>query len=292
MKIQKIFEKKSKTFSFEFFPPKSTRANIEFGINLGQLLRLSPDFVSVTYGAGGSHQEATFDLVDYIQNKHELTTMVHYTCVGADEQKIKTDLDYLQGIGIENFMLLRGDPPKGESSFKIQESGFNNASDLVAYAKTITDATLGVAGYPEKHPEAVDMNSDISYLKNKMEQGGDFIVTQMFFDNDAYFSFVERCRKAGIKARIIPGIMPITNFKQIKRFSSMVNAHIPDEIINAMEPLQDSPDKMYKVGVYLALKQCMELLERGAPGLHFYTLNKSRATVDIFEALPEWLKRS
>ncbi|GJM59513.1 methylenetetrahydrofolate reductase [NAD(P)H] [Persicobacter diffluens] len=291
MKITEIFEKKSKTFSFEFFPPKSLKANIEFGINLGQLLKLSPDFVSVTYGAGGSHQNASFDLVDYIQNKHQLTTMAHYTCVGANEERIKADLDYLQGLGVENLMLLRGDPPKGQSTFEKQESGFNNASDLVAFAAKNGQSAIGVAGYPEKHPEADNMASDIDYLKYKMDQGADFVVTQMFFDNDFYFSFVEKCRQAGITARIIPGIMPITNYNQIKRFSEMVNANIPQRIVNALEPIKDSPEKMYTAGVYLALKQCMELLERGAPGLHFYTLNKSRATVEIFEAIPEWLKR-
>ncbi|BDD06326.1 methylenetetrahydrofolate reductase [NAD(P)H] [Aureibacter tunicatorum] len=290
IKIEEIFKEKEKTFSFEFFPPKNFKATIEFGINVGQLLKLSPDFVSVTYGAGGSNQKATFDLVDYLQNQIGLTTMAHYTCINATKDKIKSDLAYLDEVGIKNLMLLRGDPPKGEDTFVKSEGGFNYASELISYANSLGEYSIGVAGYPEKHPEAVSLDADIDNLKRKVDAGGDFIVTQMFYDNQRYYDFVDRCREKGIKARIIPGIMPITNFSQIKRFSEMVGTEIPQEIVNAFAPYKDNKKKMYELGIYLGLKQCIELLENGAPGLHFYTLNKSRATVDIFESIPKILK--
>lgn len=287
MRITEIFEYHAKTFSFEFFPPRNYQSILELGINVGQLLKLSPSFVSVTYGAGGSTQDLSFDLVDYIQNKIGLTAMAHYTCIGANRDKVKNDLDYLISRGIENLMLLRGDLPS--EGFEGLDSHFRHASDLVPIATALNAFSIGVAGYPETHPESPDTGEDIRWMKHKVDQGADFIVTQMFFNNDLYFDFVEKARAANITKRIIPGIMPITNYKQINKFIKMSNASIPEWIIARMEPIQDDEKKMYRTGVEIAINQCIDLLKRGAPGLHFYTLNKSRATVDIFSSIPHGL---
>ena len=287
MKITDIFIKQKKTYSFEFFPPKNYSSTLELGINIGQLIKLSPSFVSVTYGAGGTTQDLSFDLIDYIQNKIGLTAMAHYTCINATRDKVENDLDLLYKKNIKNLMLLRGDlPGKGFAGLN-QE--FQHASDLIALAKSKNQYCIGAAGYPEKHPESIDVETDLKWLKNKVDQGADFIITQMFFDNEYYFKFVSEARKMGITARIIPGIMPITNFKQIQKFSEMCGAVIPDKIVSVLEPIQNDKNTLYQTGVDLAVEQCIDLLKRGAPGLHFYTLNKSRATIDIFSSLPHGL---
>ena len=291
MQIKEIYKKHKRTFSFEFYPPKSNSSFLELGINVGQLLKLDPSFISVTYGAGGSNQDASFELIDYLQNKLGLVAMAHYTCVNASKEKVASDLEHLHKINIANLMLLRGDTPKGFSAFPKENTDFHFASELVKYAKSLNKFTIGVAGYPELHPESPDQDSDIRYLQEKLKMGGDFVVTQMFFDNSYYYSFVKKAREAGITARIIPGIIPITNFKQIKRFSKMSNSVIPEEISEKLEPYQDDPEKTYELGVDIAIRQCIDLLENGAPGIHFYTLNKSRATVDIFSSLPHYLKK-
>ena len=287
MRISEIFEYHNKTFSFEFFPPRNYQSILQLGINVGQLLKLSPSFVSVTYGAGGSTQELSFDLVDYIQNKIGLTTMAHYTCINANKSKVEQDLQYLIDRKIENLMLLRGDLP-AEGSRGL-DNDFLHASDLIPIARSLDAFSIGAAGYPEGHQESRNMDEDVKWMKYKIDQGADFIITQMFFDNDLYFNFVDRARKANITKRIIPGIMPITNYKQINKFSKMSGATIPDAIVQKFEPVQDDPKTMYSIGVELAIEQCVDLLKRGAPGLHFYTLNKSRATVDIYSSIPHGL---
>ena len=287
MRITELFEYHNKTFSFEFFPPKNYQSILELGFNIGHLLKLGPSFVSVTYGAGGSTQELSFDLIDYIQNKIGLTAMAHYTCINANKSKVKKDLKYLISRGIENLMLLRGDLPI--DGFKGLDSDFQHASDLIPLASVMNAFSIGVAGYPETHPESLNEEDDIKWLKFKVEQGTDFIITQMFFSNDLYFDFVKRARAANITKRIIPGIMPITNFKQISKFSKMCGATIPRSVVEKLEPIQHDHNKMYHAGVEIAIEQCIDLLKRGAPGLHFYTLNKSRATVDIFSSIPHGL---
>lgn len=288
--ISEIFAKQDKTFSFEFFPPKNYQSTLELGVNIGKLVRLEPTFVSVTYGAGGSNQDASFDLCDYMQNKIGWLCMAHYTCVNASRKKIESDLDALYDIGIRNLMLLRGDAPKGQEEYFQQRSEFKYANELVAIAKAQNRFCIGVAGYPESHVESPDHDSDIFYLKQKVAAGGDFVVTQMFFDNQYYFDFVERARAAGITQRIIPGIIPITNFKQIKRFSQIGGSNIPEWISQKLEPYQNDKRKSYQLGVEIAIQQCEELLKNGAPGIHFYTLNKSEATLDIFSSIPKELK--
>ena len=285
MKIKDLFTSGEKSFSFEFFPPKNYTSILELGINVGQLMKLSPSFISVTYGAGGSTQDASFNLIDYINNKIGLVTMAHYTCVNATKEKVAQDLDFFQEKNIENLILLRGDPPKGETKFNNEGSDFHFASDLIEFVAKQDRFCIAAAGYPESHPESASVDKDIENLKYKVDKGADFVVTQLFFDNNSYFDFVERARNAGITIPIVPGIMPITNFKQIKKFTQMCGAKIPELLVEKLEPFQNDFTKTYAIGVEFAINQCRELLDKGAPGLHFYTLNKSRATVDIFSSI-------
>ncbi len=285
MKITDIFKKEERTFSFEFFPPKDEISAVDFGINVGRLLSLSPSFVTVTYGAGGSTQERTFALVDYLQNTIGITCMAHYTCVNASKEKIMDDLDKLHQGGIRNLMLLRGDPPKGSHKFEPLPGGFRYASELIAFVRQQNRFAIGAAAYPEKHLEAASIDEDINNLKRKVEAGSDFLVTQMFFNNEKYFEFVLKAKEKGINKRIIPGLIPITNYKQVKKFIQLSNASLPAELDEKLETYQDDPGKIYQVGIDFAIKQACDLLEGGAPGIHFYTLNKSRAAVDIFESI-------
>ncbi len=285
MKISDILNKGEQTFSFEFFPPKNYSSILELGINVGQLMKLSPSFISVTYGAGGSNQDASFNLIDYLNNKIGLVTMAHYTCVNATKEKVASDMEFLKEINIENLILLRGDHPKEEIQENKVPGDFQFASDLIDFVGSNHQFCIAAAGYPEAHPESESLESDISFLKHKVEKGVDFIVTQLFFDNQYYFNYVERVRKAGITIPIVPGIMPITNFKQIKKFTQMCGAKIPEHLVEKLEPYQDDLGKTYEIGVEFSINQCRELLSKGAPGLHFYTLNKSRATVDIYSSI-------
>jgi len=285
MKITEIFKTQSRTYSFEFFPPKDETSAVDFGINVGQLLKLNPSFVTVTYGAGGSTQERTFALVDLLQNKTGLNTMAHYTSVNASKAKVEADLACLKGMGVDNLMLLRGDPPKGEGSFVPHPDGFAYASELIQFAKSKQDICAGGATYIEKHPEAQSLEKDLINLKLKVDAGADFLITQLFFENDLYISFVKKARENGINCRIIPGIIPITAFGQIKRFTQMSGASIPEGLLDKIETYKGNPEKIHQIGMDFAIQQCRDLLVMGAPGLHFYTLNKSRATIEIFETL-------
>lgn len=287
MKITDIFKQKQQTFSFEFFPPRDEVSAVDFGINVGQLMRLAPSFVSVTYGAGGSTQARTFALVDYLQNKIGLTTMAHYTCVGASRDKVIEDIRYLRSINIDNLMLLRGDPPKDVAQFTPHPDGFAYASELIeaVCAEFGHDFSIGAGCYPEKHLEAKSMEIDVLNLKNKVDAGADFLIAQLFFDNEYYFRFVQQAQAAGIRCRILPGIIPLTGYGQIKRFTQMSGTNIPAVLLEKIESAKDNPKRIYQIGVDFAIEQCRELLAKGAPGIHFYTLNKSRATIEIFEEI-------
>jgi methylenetetrahydrofolate reductase (NADPH) len=290
VRISELFARIEKTFSFEFFPPKDEISAVDFGINVGQLLRLNPSFVSVTYGAGGSTQERTFTLVDYLQNKIGLTTMAHYTCVNATHDKVVADMNYLKTIGIENLMLLRGDSPKGSEGKNTRGNDLQHASDLISRVKKLHPFCIGAAAYTEKHTEAITLKEDLENLRIKFESGADFLVTQMFFNNDTYYKFIALARSKGIDCRIIPGIIPITSYRQIQKFVEMTGATIPMDLADKIKSNIDNPEKIYQIGLDFAIKQCIDLLEWGAPGIHFYTLNKSRATIEIYEALPRTLK--
>ena len=276
-----------RTFSFEFFPPKDEISAIDFGINIGRLLRLSPSFVTVTCGAGGSNSDRPFALVDYLQNKIGLKTVAHYTCVEASRTKIASDLAALHAIGIEHLMLLRGDPQKESGRFKTPIDGFTYASELITFTRSLygNAFSIGAGAYPEKHPEAPSPEEDLLHLKRKVDAGCDFLITQFFFDNSRYFDFVARAKRAGINCPIIPGILPITHYSQLERFIRISGASVPKLFLRQLEVNKTFPQKIAQIGRDHAIAQCRDLILAGAPGIHFFTLNKSRATVEIFECL-------
>ncbi len=291
MKIRERLSMGRPCFSFEFFPPK-TDAGVE---NLRETVRalrdLNPTFVSVTYGAGGSTRDRTIELVTEIQRHYGIDVMAHLTCVGSSRDELNAVLGRLRDGGIENVLALRGDPPKGESKFVPPADGFAYAEELIRFIRAGFPFGVGAACYPEGHVECVrsdgrrDLDRDLRHLVAKVDAGADFLVTQLFFDNDAYFNFVARARKAGIGVPIIPGIMPITNLEQIRRFTDMCGASLPQTLIKEMERFKDNADAVLSQGVAYATAQCFDLLQRGAPGIHFYTLNKSSATRTILAAL-------
>ncbi len=273
-------------FSFEFFPPRDEAGMELLFETVAHLRRYEPAYVSVTYGAGGSTRRLTVDLVTRIKRETGIETMAHLNSVGSTKDEIKGVLDQLAGSGIENVLPLRGDPPKGEARFVKTEGGFGYASELVEFIRTGGyDFCLAGACYPETHPEAPNAHADLRNLGVKVRAGVDVLITQLFFDNEDYFRFVDRARADGIDPPVIPGIMPVTNLAQVKRFTAMCGAKIPKELLARLEATGGDVAKVRAIGVEHAVGQCRELLERGAPGIHFYTLNRSRATVEILEAI-------
>lgn len=285
MKIQDMFGRGRPVYSFEFFPPKNDEGVAKLYDTIGELKALDPSFVSVTYGAGGSTRDRTVELVGRIKNELGIEAMAHLTCVQSTRDDIAAVLDRLQGIGIENVLALRGDPPQGETAFVKTENGFGFASELVEFVKSKYGFCVGGACYPECHVETPDRDIDLKHLTTKFRAGTDFLVTQLFFDNIDYFDFVRRARAAGVTCPIVPGIMPITNLSQVKRFTQLCGARIPHALLKRLEGLNHLPEEVVRVGIEHAVAQCKGLLAGGAPGLHFYTLNKSSATRRIFEQL-------
>ena len=286
MRIDHLFGRGQPTISFEFFPPKSEAGFTQLYQTIEDLRPLQPSYVSVTYGAGGSTRQKTVELVQKIQSEIGIRSMAHLTCVGHTADQIGGILDDLWQCGIRNVLALRGDPPAGQSNFVATEGGFANADALVTYVRARHDFAIGVAGYPEGHPQCLNRTRDLEYLKRKVDNGGNFVITQLFFDNGDFYRFRDEARAMGITAPIIAGIMPITNVSQIKRFVSMCGAKIPHRLLTKLESLEtNSPDDVHKIGVDYAAMQCRDLLFNEVEGLHFYTLNKSKATVEIVKAL-------
>jgi methylenetetrahydrofolate reductase (NADPH) len=275
-------------FSFEFFPPKTEDGVKALYETVDALRPLGPAYVSVTYGAGGTTRARTLELVKRLKRETEIETMAHVTCVGASRDEIAAVLDEVAEVGVQNVLALRGDPPRGEVSFTPHPDGFRYASELVAFIRSQPQRwrfCLGAAAYPEGHVETRDLALDLRHLKAKVEAGADFLVTQLFFDNSHYFSFVERARAVGIGLPIVPGIMPFTNVEQVERFTAMCGASIPRKLRAAMEVRREDGDAARELGVAYATLQCADLLRRGAPGVHFYTLNRSPSTRAIVAAL-------
>ncbi len=291
MRIRELLGTGRPCFSFEFFPPKTEEGLSALRRAVGALKELSPTYVSVTYGAGGSTRDRTIELVAEIQREHGFEAMAHLTCVGATREELGAVLDRLREAGIENVLALRGDPPRGSTSFQPTPGGFSYASELAAFIRGHYGFCLGGACYPEVHVECVDGDGrrdaarDLENVKRKIDAGVEFLITQLFFDNNAYWEFVSRARRARIGVPILPGIMPITNVEQVRRFTSMCGASIPPLLLDELERLKGDDDAVLSLGVAYATAQCLELLERGAPGIHFYTLNKSAATRTILTAL-------
>jgi methylenetetrahydrofolate reductase (NADPH) len=275
------------SISFEFFPPKSDEAVAQLERTIAELGALEPAFVSVTWGAGGSEREKTIDIVTRIKRETGIEAMAHLTCVGARRDDLGAILARLEAAGVQNVLALRGDPPRGQSAFSAVEGGFRYAAELVAFIREAHGAKLSVGGaaYPEKHIECGNPAVDLNNLKRKADAGLDFLITQLFFDNRHYWEFVERARAAGIKIPIVPGIMPITNAAQVERFTVSCGAAMPFKLAAELDRRREDPRAVMQLGVAHATSQCIDLLTAGAPGIHFYTLNRSVATREIFTAL-------
>lgn len=285
MKITDKLSAKPPAFSFEFFPPKDQAGVDRLFETVSRLQAYSPAYVSVTYGAGGSTRRLTVDLVTRIKREVGLEAMAHLTCVGGTREELSGVLDQLQEGGIHNVLVLRGDPQKGESAFVKSEGGFGYASELAAFIRGRYDFCLAGACYPESHPESTSPAADLDNLKHKVQAGVDVLVTQLFFDSSDYFSFVARARAAGIQTPIIAGIMPITNLSQVKRFTALCGAKIPQPLLARLEAAGDDLARIQQIGVEHATAQCRELIAGGVPGIHFYTLNRSPATVEVLDRL-------
>ncbi len=291
MKLSDILSRADRPLiSCEFFPPKTDKGEANLWRCLNELRSINPAYISVTYGAGGSTQDRTKGIVTRIKDETGLSPVAHLTCVGASKDDLAALLADYRAAGIENILALRGDAPEGMDHFEAVAGGFSHATDLIAFLREQGDFSIACATYPEGHPESKGgVADDIRYLKMKQDNGADAAVTQYFFDNEAFFRFRDACHSAGVTLSIIPGIMPIGNFDQIVRFSSMCGAGIPNWLRQQMEPIKDDLEAVKALGIELAAKQCRELLQAGVPGLHFYTLNKSEATIAIRNQLTDLL---
>jgi methylenetetrahydrofolate reductase (NADPH) len=272
-------------FSFEFFPPKTPEGEITLRETLATLGDLNPSFVSVTYGAGGTTRARTVEITKWIKQDLGIEAMAHLSCVGESVERLREILDEIGEAGIENVLALRGDPPRGETEWKPHPGGLLYSTELATLIAEDYGYSIGAACFPEVHPEAKDLASDLRFLKEKVAAGARFLVTQLFFDNELYFDFVREARAVGIDVPIVAGIMPITNFKQITTITGMCGATIPPGVMAELERRADDPDAVLQFGVAYAAQQCADLLRRGAPGIHFYTLNRSPATRAILSSL-------
>ena len=282
MRIAQRFARDHPVFSFEFFPPKTEAGFDTLFETIRDLKPLDPDFVSVTWGAGGSTRRKTVELVIQIQREIGLTSMAHLSCVGSSPEELASTLDHLASEGIENVLALGGDRPR---DYTPPPGAFTHANELVAFIHSRWDFCLGAACYPETHPLAASPQEDLANLARKVEAGVDFLITQLFFDNADYFAFVARARAAGLRVPIVPGIMPIVSAAGIRRMTLLSGARIPDELAASLASVEHDDDLVATVGIEWATLQCEELLRRGAPGIHFYTLNRSPATQAILRRL-------
>lgn len=286
MKVVDILTQNEFSASFEFFPPKNEESSKNLYNSIQELLPLCPAHVSVTYGAGGTTQQLTKELILKLKRESEVTMVSHLTCVGHSKEDIHTLLEDYQKNGIENLMVLRGDPPKGQEKFIAHENGFSYASELLAYIKKhFPEFGCGVAGYPEGHPETPNRLIEMDHLKQKVDQGADYICTQLFFDNNDFYDFSERCEIAGIRVPIIAGIMPVTSLSGLKRMAELSGGtRFPARLLKALERAE-SKEGVEKVGIHWATNQVRDLIDNKVKGVHFYTLNQSKATVEIYKNL-------
>ena len=283
---------KKPVYSFEVFPPKNDAGMDALVKTLPDLLAIKPAFMTVTYGAGGSTRSRTLEIARLLQKQYKIETAHHLTCVGSSRAELDQILEQIHAAGIRNLVALRGDPPKGETEFKAAADGLKYGSEMVAHIRGWEKRTgkepfgLAVGGYPEKHVEAVSLDVDLQHLKHKLDQGADVVVTQLFYDNADFHQFVEKCRAAGIKAPIIPGLLPVLTGKQVKRIAQLCGAKIPAKLQAGLDAAGDDDARAEAVGVEWCANQARELVERGAPGIHFYVLNRSAHISRIFQTLP------
>jgi methylenetetrahydrofolate reductase (NADPH) len=294
MRIDRLLAGEEPIFSFEFFPPKTEQGEQNLYAALGELQTLDPAFVSVTYGAGGSTREKTIAIVKRIKEEYGLEAMAHFTCVSATVPELRATLEEMRAAGVDNVLALRGDPPAGQQDWVKTEGGLEYSRELVGLIRADYPFAIGAACFPETHIHAASPEADVEYLAEKVAAGFDFLITQLFFDNALYFDFVARARAAGIGVPIVPGILPITQIGQLERMTSMCGASIPAGLRQELYAREDSPEAVIDFGVAYATLQCAELLAAGAPGIHFYTLNRSPATRAILGALKlmrPWTRR-
>jgi methylenetetrahydrofolate reductase (NADPH) len=285
MRIDEIIASAQPTFSVEFFPPKTDEGRDQMRDTARQFAEIGLDFVSITYGAGGSTREGTVAGAHLLHNEFGLETMAHLSCVGETTDGLTQMLDRIRETGIENVLALRGDPPRGQTDFVQPEGGLGSAAELTGFISERYPFTIAGSCFPEVHPEAADLDADLDYLKTKVDRGATFLITQLFFDNNVYFDFVRAARAKGIDVPIIPGVIPIASYAQTERICSLCDATIPQPLADAFSALDGDEVAEFELGIAYAAQQCAELLAAGVPGIQFYALNKAPATRAVLSAL-------
>ncbi|CAN5460501.1 methylenetetrahydrofolate reductase [NAD(P)H] [soil metagenome] len=285
MRISELLAGDEPIFSFEFFPPKTEEGVAQLFEAIEALKPLGPDYVSITYGAGGSTRDGTVEIAERIKGEYGIETVAHLSCVGETREGLTAILDRFHATGVENVLALRGDPPRGEPDFVQPEGGLASATELTEFISDSYGFTIGGACFPEVHPEAPNLEQDLKYLKTKVDAGAEFLITQLFFDNDLYFDFVDAAREFGIDVPIVPGVIPIATWAQAERICKLCDASIPDQLGRAMRALNGDEEAERLLGVAYAARQCDELLARGAPGIHFIALNRAAGTRAVLSAL-------
>jgi len=289
MKLKEIYNSQKPVISFEIFPPKAQSAEEldskikDLFSELNVLAKFNPAFISVTYGAGGSTREATLDIVVKVKNELKIQPMPHFTCVGSSKEDILEYLKSIEQAGIENILALRGDPPKGEKCFVKPKDGFGYANELVEFIKSNTNLSIAVAGYPECHTECCSLDEDTKNLAAKVDAGADVIITQLFYDNDSWFNFIDKTIEKGINIPIIPGILPLTSYSQLERIVSLSGCKLPKDLTQKLEKHKEDKEAVKQIGIEFAVKQVNELLDSGVKGIHFYPLNKSATVKAVLE---------
>ena len=286
--VAQFYTSEHKGLSFELFPPKTEQGDAALMRHMEVLMQFSPDYITCTYGAGGSTQTKTMDVITAVKTAFDVPVASHLTCVGSTADDLRTYLEEASRNQVDFLVALRGDPPQGDSKFQAVEGGFSYANELVEFIRAeFPQFGMAVAGYPEVHQEALSAESDLENLKRKVDAGADIVITQLFYDNTDYFDFCDRCETAGIEVPIVPGILPVTNLAQIQRITSLCGSKLPDQFVQRLSQKEDDADWQFEVGVEFAAAQVKELIDQGAAGVHFYVLNKSQATLRVLEAV-DW----
>ena len=286
--VAQFYTSEHKGLSFELFPPKTEQGDAALMRHMEVLMQFSPDYITCTYGAGGSTQTKTMDVITAVKTAFDVPVASHLTCVGSTADDLRSYLEEASRKEVDFLVALRGDPPQGNSKFQAVEGGFSYANELVEFIRAeFPQFGMAVAGYPEVHQEALSAESDLENLKRKVDAGADIVITQLFYDNTDYFDFCDRCETAGIEVPIVPGILPVTNLAQIQRITSLCGSKLPDQFVQRLSQKEHDVDWQFEVGVEFAAAQVKELIDQGAPGIHFYVLNKSQATLRVLEAV-DW----
>ena len=286
--VAQFYTSEHKGLSFELFPPKTDQGDAALMRHMEVLMQFSPDYITCTYGAGGSTQTKTMDVITAVKTAFDVPVASHLTCVGSTADDLRRYLEEASRKEVDFLVALRGDPPQGDSKFQAVEGGFSYANELVEFIRAeFPQFGMAVAGYPEVHQEALSAESDLENLKRKVDAGADIVITQLFYDNTDYFNFCDRCETAGIEVPIVPGILPVTNLAQIQRITSLCGSKLPDQFVQRLSQKEHDADWQFEVGVEFAAAQVKELIDQGAAGVHFYVLNKSQATLRVLEAV-DW----